>query len=374
MDIQSLFPQKIALNSNFCNRKKEQKHLLDNIQGVRPTLIVSPRRYGKTSLGLYVINKLKLPYAHVDLFPLIDISETESVIINGAANILASMETTPQKAMNVIAQFFSNMNISFRVLNSKIEVDMMKSSRMNTESFLTILNKLDSILGKKKVKGILFLDEFQRLEQFSNSIRIEATLRNVAQNSRNLCFIFSGSNRHLLTRMFDDSSRPLYKLCDKISLGRIRSEDFIPFIDKTMQNAISKKISIEAIQCILSLTKNHTYYVNVLCSRLIRDKEVFMEENVKQSWHSYALEEKSTVFKDLESLALNQFKVLVSISRQGTVAAPMGDEFLMLTKIAISSMRQSLNVLLEKDYLYQDQQGNYNVLDPLVEYILCGFS
>lgn len=45
MNIEEWFPQKLALGENFCNRVEEQKHLQGNIHGIRPTLIMSPRRY-----------------------------------------------------------------------------------------------------------------------------------------------------------------------------------------------------------------------------------------------------------------------------------------------------------------------------------------
>ena len=58
--LQHHFPQKLAMGGNFCNRVQEQCHLRDNIIGARPSLIISPRRYGKTSLGLYIVNKLSI--------------------------------------------------------------------------------------------------------------------------------------------------------------------------------------------------------------------------------------------------------------------------------------------------------------------------
>ena len=57
----NIFPQGLALGDNFCNRFNERKYLQNNIQSIRPTLIMSPRRYGKTSLVLYVLNELKFP-------------------------------------------------------------------------------------------------------------------------------------------------------------------------------------------------------------------------------------------------------------------------------------------------------------------------
>lgn len=83
------------------------------------------------------------------------------------------------------------------------------------------LQMLENILKKKGKKAVFFIDEFQEIGVLANSSGIEGAIRHVAQESENLCFVFSGSNRHILANMFDDRSSPLYMLCDRISIDRI---------------------------------------------------------------------------------------------------------------------------------------------------------
>ncbi len=125
-----------------------------------------------------------------------------------------------------------------------------------------------------------------------------------------------------------------------------------------------------AIETILALTQNHTYYVNLLCARLTRQEQLFTVGKVETAWHDYALEEKSTIFKELEGLSQNQFKLLTAFARFGPIKTPQGDKFLQFAGMALSSTRQALKVLLEKDYLYQDREHAYHVLDPLIHYVL----
>ena len=63
-----LFPLSIASGEAFCNRVDETSRLVRCIENRRPVLLVSPRRYGKTSLALHAIQRNKLPYAHIDFF------------------------------------------------------------------------------------------------------------------------------------------------------------------------------------------------------------------------------------------------------------------------------------------------------------------
>ncbi len=240
MNNQHFFPQKLAIGSHFCNRKQEQKHLAANIEAVRPSLIISPRRYGKTSLGMSVIRRLNLPHSHIDLFPLMNLTEIEQAIINGLAEILSATETNLQKAIALVSQLFADLNISFKVNNANIEIDHLSAPAGTSRMLHDALQQVDKQLAKKNLKAVLFLDEFQRLGQFDGAERVEGVLRNIAQQSTHLCFLFSGSNRHLLSKIFEDSKRPFFKLCDKIALGRISAADFSAFILKSSVEIVAR--------------------------------------------------------------------------------------------------------------------------------------
>ena len=146
MKVDEQFPQKLALGQYFCNREKERQYLAKNIQRVRNTLIVSPRRYGKTSLGITVIRELNLPYAHIDLFPFRDIAEVEAEIINGAAAIIAATENSTEKAMKVVVHFFSELNLSFKIIQSRIEIDVNKLYMPFASTLTVVLQDLDNLL------------------------------------------------------------------------------------------------------------------------------------------------------------------------------------------------------------------------------------
>lgn len=261
------FPQKLALGKNFCNRTKEQEYLKNQIASVRPTLIISPRRYGKTSLGVQVLEKLQIPYSHLDLFPLASIEDVERLILGGIGDIIGICENTPEKALKAINAFFGALSASFTMIHTKIEVTLVKENS-RPQTLLNALKSLDAILQKKNKNAVLFLDEFQRLAQIPSSEQVEGAIRHVAQQSKNLIFIFSGSNRHLLEKMFSDSHRPLYKLCDRLTLERIDANEYIPFIQKQAQKKWKMKLETTTIEAIFACTDCHPYYINALCYRL----------------------------------------------------------------------------------------------------------
>src|SRR3990167_643207 len=91
------FPTKLAKGLAFCNRQAELNRLKYNIETVNPALIISPRRYGKTSLALRAFELLNWPYVQVDLYKAFSEEDIEKFILNGIGILLGKLEKTPKK-------------------------------------------------------------------------------------------------------------------------------------------------------------------------------------------------------------------------------------------------------------------------------------
>jgi uncharacterized protein len=364
-----IFPQGLALGANFCNRLIEQEHLLQNIQTSRATLLMSPRRYGKTSLATHVINKLEIPVANVDFYAELDEIEIQNSILTAIGKLVYMLEPTASKALQFVTDFFSGLNINFRYYNAEIELELNKNKTSSAKTILSTLKKLDELLIKRKKKAILFFDEFQRIAEISTSGTIEGSIRHIAQQSKTIAFVFSGSNRRLLEGMFYDSKKPLYKLCDRINLDRISTNDYTPFIQNLAKIKWKKILNKAALDAIFRLSERHPYYVNVLCHKLWLGKFPPTEEEVLLTWQKYTAEEKSNVLSEIELLSKNQAKMLIAIAKYNENAQPLSKEFLNLTHFSLSSASQAIDILVKKDYLYLDDKKQYQLVDPLIKYI-----
>jgi uncharacterized protein len=363
------FPQGLALGENFCNRVAERAHVKRNIESAHSTLVMCPRRYGKTSLILEVLHEIKLPYSHIDLFSELNEEDVQNTVLGAIGNILYSTESTPKKALKYVTDFFSDLSVSFKFVNTQIQIEFSKSRKSPAKIILEALKKLDNTLKSKNKKAVLFFDEFQIISQIAESAAIEGSLRHVAQESKNIVFIFSGSNRNLLNSMFYDRTKPLYKLCDRITLDRISEKDYLPFIKEKTEKKWEKKSSGNVIDTILNLTEKHPYYVNVLCHKLWMLPNLPTEQDVERIWHKYAIEEKSNVMNEIGLLSSNQSKMLISIAKYGDKISPMSKEFTSLTKFSLSSASQAIHSLEKMDYLSSSDKNSYLIVDPLIKYI-----
>jgi uncharacterized protein len=366
---QNMFPLGLAIGENFCNRETEQAHLKANISTASPTLITSPRRYGKTSLVFHVIKQLNIPFSHIDLYAEFDELSVQNAILSRIGDILYMLESGTKKALQFVTAFFSGLNVSFTFEGMQVKVEIAKSRKIPAKVIMSALEDLDQVLNKKKKKIILFFDEFQKLSQISQTSSIEGTLRHIAQKSQNICFIFSGSNRHLLSKMFEDSSKPFYNLCDRIILGRISSQHYGSFIQKKAKLTWGTELGNGVIELILELTQRHPYYLNALCHRLWRKKELLSEAKILDAWNNYTQERKSDISAELDLLSENQIKMLISLAKYGVNYSPMSKEFISITKFSLSSASMTIKALLQLDYIYAAESGKYRLIDPVIEYL-----
>ncbi|MFM8454384.1 MAG: hypothetical protein ACKOAD_05425 [Gammaproteobacteria bacterium] len=106
---------------------------------------------------------------------------------------------------------------------SGIVLDFNSKKKSTPEIIVQSLEKLHELAKNKNKKIIIFMDEFQVIGEIMDNYSIEAAIREVAQKSTHIAYIFSGSNTHLIEQMFYDKKRPFYKLCDLITLNRIKA-------------------------------------------------------------------------------------------------------------------------------------------------------
>lgn len=368
------FPLGIASGESFCNRVDERQKIIENINVNRHTLVKSPRRYGKSSLVLYAFNESSTLYERVDLFVAIDERTVQDLILAGVKRLLNRISKSPENIIRLIRNYIKKLKTKFTINTDGVSVELI--SDKENDPIATIINSLqllDHLLQKKKLSAVFFIDEFQEIGLLTNSKALEGAIRHVAQESKRLCFIFSGSNRHLLSNMFDKRSRPLYMLCDRINLGRIEEESYIPFLNKLASKKWNKTLSNNVIQTIFECTQRHPYYMNVICGQLWQKDNIssINAQTVKDLWKNHIMQEESKTAKELSVLTTLQKELLIAIARDYTKDLS-GKAMLSKLNVTSAAVIRALNILNELDYIKKNK-GEYSLIDPLIQQSLLFF-
>lgn len=373
------FPSKLALGPQFCNRKKEKNFLKENIDKCRHTVLIAPRRYGKSSLVFNVVHELKAPLASVDLFLAHDDRAIIKRILVGIGQAVSQIMPLNQKILAHLQGLFSKFRVSLSTAGFNIESVIEATGFDPVDQVFTGLQALARLAKEQGKKLVFFIDEFQDIQEARSSKSIQGAIRHVAQETSEVVFIFSGSNRRLLLELFDNKSKPLYMLCDMLSIERMSSDDYRPHLQKLFKKRWDKELPAFIFEKIMSLTELHPYYVNLLCNEIWKIAKTPELEDVFNCWQTCYDTHEDRLIADLEKLTIKQQDILKALALNPTVE-PTGQSFISVSKVPGSSIGQTIKLLLNKDMVYkvkrvdeavpQLELNQFRVLDPLLAFAL----
>lgn len=371
MSTNELFPLRVASGNRFCNRESERKLLKDLFKQKRPTALISPRRYGKTSLAYKVTAEIKYPFCVIDFLTAYNDESICACIINSISELISSIMPLNMKTINLLEKCFHGVKVS--ILSKLITLEFTSPIEKTDpiKQVLETLKGLEILAGKLNKTVVVFIDEFQRVLETERGEAIQGAIRNVAQITKNIAFLFSGSSRHMLSRVFNDSNQPLYMMCEKIFLGRIAAADYIPYIQEAAIIRWSQELAIEEIERILALSETHPFYVNFLCSKLWqRNNPPTNIGDIDSGWEECLLCEERRLTEELDKLTISQRLILKEIANTPNLKAPTAIAFLHKVKMSSGTVTPSIKSLEKKDMIYVDANGVTRVLDPLLKYLL----
>jgi hypothetical protein len=350
----------------FCNREKELIDLLRAMENSDKLFIYSERRFGKTSLAKLALEKLpKKQYvsAYVDMWP----TDNEISFTTATAKaITESMSTSVEKMIDTAKTFFRNLTPSFTFDDDgKPQVAFGIRSASNPAPGLDEVLEAPAkiaIQGGRKV--VIVFDEFQQILEYGGDM-VERRLRSIIQHHRDVAYIFLGSRKHLIRKMFLDESRPLYRAAGHYPLKPIDEEHWIPFIQRRFA-AANKQIVEEHIRSICFLTEGHPYYTQHLCHVLWESCEEGGQVTADsiESVVQLLLDRENYAYTMLwESLTVNQRKVLKGLASESAGVKPFSSTFTRRYGFSsASNVQRAIDPLMEKDVIDRDN-GSFVITD-----------
>jgi hypothetical protein len=368
------FPLGVATGEAFCDREAERKRLSGNMLGNGHTWLMAPRRFGKTSLVAQVLTELQhgrqppLHSAVVDLLPAYDISSAQKPIFSGVGKLSGQILTKPERLHRAAARFFVRLKPEVTLTDEGLVVRLSPSDSQQ-QDIVDALMGLDRMAGEHNVRAVLVFDEFQQLASLPHHASLEASIRHAVERACHVTYVFSGSNRHILAAMFEDSSRPLYRLCERMVLEAISEDDYRDFLASKASARWGENLSDEVFRAIYRVTEGHPYYVTRLCRRLWAESSVPTRDQVDHEWWAHVREEHSVISATLAGLRPNQRAILTALAQEPT-NQPRSQEFLTRAGVAGSSATLAIQWLTKRDLIQQGANGTLRVLDPAIRYYL----
>ena len=357
----------------FVDREPELDRLVADLGSGQKVFLISPRRYGKSSLIRQTLESLRRRGAlAVD----VTVSSYSSYLafLEGYARAIASVESKWERARTWLMDAISSTRpeIRYEPKESGMGRFSVAFPQVTTARDLNRLaNEVFTLPGKlateRKRTVVVALDEFQAIDSF-NGGSVEHALRAAAQHQRQVGYVFAGSEPSLMEKMIGPR-RPFYKAGPVMRLQKISPTLFGDFIE---QRFIKTGMKPEAgvAEAIVDLAGNLPYDVQRLAHEAWDDvrakggRKVTLED--LHGTLTRLLSEQETIFEALwQRLTLQQRATLRAVVLQGGREIHSADARMRHRLGGPSTIQKSIAALTKQDVLLKEGL-RYVVVDSLL--------
>ncbi|MEI6122890.1 MAG: ATP-binding protein [Bacteroidota bacterium] len=342
----------VVEGSFFTNRKEELIRVQQIIASENHLILISPRRFGKTSLIYKACEEVARPVISLDLQLVTGVPDFAAQLLKKifkvyplekVKHLLTHFRIIPTLALNPMTNVFE---ISFQPVNDNFVL-------------LEDVFQLIEILGKKGKKPIVVLDEFQEISNMDK--QLDKQLRSVLQNHKHVNYVFLGSLESMMKDIFEKKKSPFYHFGVLLTLDKIPYPDFFEFLKKGFGILIPNSDAL--VNEILGFTNCHPYYTQQLAFNVWMsiEREGYNKLHVNNSIEELVL----THDMDYERLwnTLNQTDKKILIGVINEPHSLLKEEFSRKISVtATSTVFSGLKRLVEQGYLIKHEK--YELDDP----------
>lgn len=299
---------------NFTDREKETQRLLLNFTHGVNTILISPRRWGKTSLVKKVAQLAQTKtrkIVYLDIFSCRTESEFYRLF---ATSVLKQTSSKWDEWVENTKQFLAHINPKISIGTDPMnDFSISFEYSMQDNAGNDILQLPEKIAIEKGIQIVICIDEFQQISDFEDSKTFQKKLRTVWQLQQHVSYCLFGSKKHLMNELFEKKNLPFYKFGDAIYLTKIETKYWIEYICKRFENT-GKHISPELAKEICRLVDNQSSYVQQLAWLLwIRTTDIATEEQLTHALEDL-LDQNNILFQsETENLSAYQMNFLKAV-------------------------------------------------------------
>ena len=248
----------------FTDRREETERLKSNFTYGVNTILISPRRMGKTSLVDKVCSLVEsenIKIARIDAFG----CRSENDFINAFATAVVratsnKWEEWMENAKVFLSRFVPKISFGQDPINDfSLSLEYNISNQMAED----VLRLPEVIAQSKGYRIVVCIDEFQQIGDFKDSLAFQKKLRGIWQLQSHVSYCLYGSKKHMMEQMFQNQSYPFYRFGDFFYLSKISEEDWVKYICQRFE-LTGKHISEELAREICLVTDRYSSYVQQL--------------------------------------------------------------------------------------------------------------
>ena len=358
---------KAVSDSNFIGREEESERLRQNFSYGVNTVLMSPRRWGKTSIVHRVGDEVKtdkLLVVYIDIFSCRDEYDFYNKF---AEQILTQTENRFEKWKDLAFDFIARLSpkINYSVDGGFNEYSVSLGITQKSHKPEEVLQLPQIIAQKKNCDILVCIDEFQQIGEFTNSLSVQKRMRGVWQLQENVSYCLYGSKKHMMESIFLEKTYPFYKFGEIIPLKLIPIEKWIPYIRKGFEMGGKLIENKYIIQICESVEYNPSYVQQYSWILFSNTKDTVDEHLLKRSLQDL-IDENSPLFmhqtESLTTFQLNFLRAILNGIHTNFGCAEIREQFHLGS---YSNINRIIKSLIDKE-LISDSDRRIFISDPVL--------
>lgn len=330
----------------FTDRINELAYIKHSMNSTNHIVLISPRRFGKTSLVKKAIKEINRPSIFINLQMAVSVENLASLLLKEIFKLRPF-----EKVKHLMTHFRVIPTISTNPFSDAVDVSFQPS--LDTTAILEDAFALLEKVSSPTNRIITVFDEFQEIMGIEKGL--DKRLRAIMQEQQNINYIFLGSQESMMTQIFERKKSPFYHFGMLMHLDKIPYDDFMQYItqrlplkDDTQAKDIAKDI--------LNTTLCHPYFTQQLASQVW---EILTYSDVKEDIVKEAVEQLTIIHDlDFERLWMNFNKtdkyILLNLAHKKQPSSTRS--------LPTSTIYSSVKRLMQMGYIIKTNE--YEIEDP----------
>ncbi len=220
-------------------------------------VLISPRRFGKSSLVQKVLSEQNRPFIRIDLQYVMNVQDFSAQILKAIFKIRPY-----EKIKHLMSHFRIIPTLSTNALTGAMDVSFQAASSNTSAMFEDAMTLLQNITSESN-RLIVVFDEFQEICSIQKGF--DKQLRSIMQQQKGLNYILLGSQESMMEEIFEKKKSAFYHFGQLMRLKKIPYDDFYQYISTRLPIGNTKE---DVVTQILQFTQCHPYYTQQLSSQV----------------------------------------------------------------------------------------------------------
>lgn len=356
----------LATKENFVDRVEDRAQLKSFLSSHINVMLISPRRWGKSSLVKVAMEELQneakdVRVCFIDAF---SIGSEAEFYRTFASQVIACASTKMERRIQDAKKFLTGV-VPQLVIKDDVTNFMAFDVKFvpQEQDKMDILRLPETLAVAKNIRIVVCIDEFQQLANLPDYKKMEGKMRSAWQQQERVTYCLYGSKRHMMMDIFNNSNSPFYRFGQILFLDKIAKSEWMPFIRESFEKT-GKHISEGFASQVCDVVECHSWYLQQLCYFIWNATVDEVDEQIFQYGLRQLINTNSPMFlSDTESLAPSQIEMLRAI-KDGVRQLSSAEAKRNYALGNPNTISKNKKVLRDKDII-EERKGELGFVDPV---------